>query len=327
MSTFFKALERAEQERAERRTPPAPQPPSAPEPAERRTPPAPKPPSAPDPAPPAPDTDHAQVRQSVFTPPRPVTVTHERPARHVERADELEDHLISLLAPTSFEAEQYRALRHTIEQLRRSVELSVIAVSSPVAADGKTTTAINLAGALAQAPDARVLLVDADLRAGSMAAHLGLDEHGVPGLVDAIINANLKLEEITQAQRHLNLSIITTGRRPSAPYEVLKSPRVGELFAEARQKYDYVIVDTSPLVPVPDGRVLGKWVDGFLMVVAAHQTPRKLLEEALSLMEPSKIVGMVFNADDRHVSKDSYTSQRRSIRRHRTLGRQTLSDE
>jgi hypothetical protein len=54
---------------------------------------------------------------------------------------------VSLLAPTSFEAEQYRELRHTIEQLRRSTELSVIAVSSPVASDGKTTTAINLAGA------------------------------------------------------------------------------------------------------------------------------------------------------------------------------------
>jgi capsular exopolysaccharide synthesis family protein len=310
MSTFFRALERAEQERAERRTTPAPQPPSAP-----------------DPAPPAPNPVHAQVPQSVFTQPRPATVGHERPVRHAERADELEEHLISLLAPASFEAEQYRVLRHTIEQLRRSVELSVIAVSSPVAADGKTTTAINLAGALAQAPDARVLLVDADLRAGSLAGHLGLDEHAVPGLVDAIINPDLTLEAVTQTHRHLNLSIITAGRRSSTPYEVLKSPRVGELFTEARETYDYVIVDTSPLVPVPDGRVLGKWVDGFLIVVAAHQTPRKLLEEALSLMEPSKIVGMVFNGDDRHVSKDSYTSQRRSITRTGTRRKRTASDE
>jgi capsular exopolysaccharide synthesis family protein len=316
MSTFFRALERAEQERAERRATPAP-----------------PPPSAPDPAPPAPNTVHAQVPQSVFTapsvftPPRPATDGYERSVRRAERADELEEHLISLLAPASFEAEQYRVLRHTIEQLRRSVELSVIAVSSPVAADGKTTTSINLAGTLAQASDARVLLVDADLRAGSLAAHLGLDEQAVPGLVDAILDANLTLEAITQTHRHLNLSVVTAGRRSTAPYEVLKSPRVGELFTEARQKYDYVIVDTSPLVPVPDGRVLGKWVDGFLIVVAAHQTPRKLLEEALSLMEPSKVVGMVFNGDDRHVSKDSYTSQRRSITRTGTRRKQTASDE
>src|SRR4030095_1760023 len=130
MSTFFRALERAEQERAERRATPAP-----------------PPPSAPDPAPPAPNTVHAQVPQSVFTapsvftPPRPATDGYERPVRRAERADELEEHLISLLAPASFEAEQYRVLRHTIEQLRRSVELSGIAVSSPRAADRQPTAA------------------------------------------------------------------------------------------------------------------------------------------------------------------------------------------
>jgi capsular exopolysaccharide synthesis family protein len=310
MSTFFKALERAEQERAHRRATPLPEP---------ATPPG--------PAAPAPAGVPAQAPQSFFPAPRSAAPGPEREARLAERAQAFEEHLVSLLAPTSFEAEQYRALRHMIEQLRRSIELSVIAVSSPVAADGKTTTAINLAGALAQAPDARVLLVDADLRGANLAAHLGLDEHAVPGLVDAIMNANLTLEAVTQTLRHLNLSIITAGRRPSAPYEVLKSLRVGELIAEARRKYDYVIVDTAPLVPVPDGRVFGRWVDGFLIVVAAHQTPRKLLEEALSLMEPGKIVGMVFNGDDRHVSRDSYTSQRRRVSRIATGTRQNASDE
>ena len=310
MSTFFKALERAEQERAHRRVTPLPEPATALGPAA-----------------PAPATVPAQAPQSSFPAPRSAATGPERAAPLEERAHEFEEHLVSLLAPTSFEAEQYRALRHMIEQLRRSTELSVIAVSSPIAADGKTTTAINLAGTLAQAPDARVLLVDADLRGRSVAAHLGLDEPAMPGLVDAIMNANLTLEAVTQKHRHLNLSIITAGRRPSAPYEVVKSPRVGELFEEARGKYDYVIVDTSPLVPVPDGRVFGRWVDGFLIVVAAHQTPRKLLEEALSLMEPGKIVGMVFNGDDRHVSRDSYNSQRRPISRSATRAKQNASDE
>jgi len=321
MSTFFRALERAEQERALRRPTTPSEPTSAP-PSE--------PTSAPSPAAPARDTAPAQVPQSVFRPPRPAAAELEHSAGLEERASELEEHLVSLLAPTSFEAEQYRELRHTIEQLRRSAELSVIAVSSPVAADGKTTTAINLAGALAQAPDARVLLVDADLREPSLAAFLGISEHAVPGLVDAILNTNLPLEAITQAQPHLNLSVITAGRRPSAPYEVLKSPRVGELFAETRRKYDYVIVDTPPLVSVPDGRVFGEWVDGFLIVVAAHRTPRKLLDAAFNLMEPSKILGLVFNGDDRHLSRDSYgryASSRSRISRNGRRRRQTASDE
>jgi capsular exopolysaccharide synthesis family protein len=299
MSTFFRALERAEQERAVR--PPTP-------------PPAPV--SEPGPAVPAPETAPAPAPQSVFTPPRPV-FTPSRPAAPElgEHVHELEGHLVSLLEPTSFAAEQYRALRHMIEQLHRSAELSVIAVSSPDASDGKSMTAINLAGTLAQAPDARVLLVDADLRGANLAGYLGLDEHEAPGLVEAILDANLTLEAVTQKRPHLNLSIVPAGRRPSAPYEVLKSPRVGELLAEARRQYDYVIVDTPPLVSVPDGRVTGKWVDGFLIVVAAHRTPRKLLEEALNVMEPTKIVGLVFNGDDRHLSMRSYSSKRVS-RRH-----------
>jgi protein-tyrosine kinase len=292
MSTFFRALERAEQERNLRRptTPPAPG-------------------SEPEPTVSAPDTIPARAPQSVFTFPRPTAI------RIDEHSDQLEDHLVSLLAPASFEAEQYRALRHMIDQLRRSTELSVIAVSSPDAGDGKSTTAINLAGALAQAPDARVLLVDGDLRGANLANYLGLDDQEAPGLVDAILNTSLTLEAVVQKHPHLNLSIVSAGRRSSAPYEILKSPRVGELLAEARKQYDYVIIDTPPLVSVPDGRVTGKWVDGFLIVVAAHRTPRKLLEEALNVTEPAKIVGLVFNGDDHHISRRSYSSRRSSMRR------------
>jgi capsular exopolysaccharide synthesis family protein len=255
-----------------------------------------------------------------------------RPSREVVHettgaGEELEEHLVSLLAPTSFGAEQYRALRHMVEQLHRSADVSIIAISSPDAADGKTTTAINLAGALAQASDTRVLLVDGDLRATNLAAHLGLGEHPAPGLVDAILNVNLTLDAVVQQHPHLNLSVLTAGRRPSAPYEVLQSPRVTELLSEARRKFDYVIIDTPPLVSVPDCRVIEKWVDGFLIVVAAHRTPRKLLEEALSLLEPAKIVGMVFNGDDRHLSRGSYALQRRSIVSTKMGKRQTASDD
>jgi capsular exopolysaccharide synthesis family protein len=224
---------------------------------------------------------------------------------YLTSSDGLEEHLVSLLDPTSFEAEQYRALRHLIEQLHKSTDLSVVAVSSPGAADGKTTTAINLAGALAQAPDARVLLLDADLRRPALATRLGFDNR--PGLVDAILDAKLPLDAVVRVRPSLNLAVLPAGRVPAAPYEMLKSPRVGELLAEARGRYDYIVVDTAPLVSVPDCRVIEKWVDGFLIVVTAHRTTRKLLEEALHITEPAKVVGLVFNGDDRHLSRDSYS--------------------
>lgn len=211
---------------------------------------------------------------------------------------------MSLLAPTSFEAEQYRALRYVVEQMHKSSGLSILAVTSAAAGDGKTTTAINLAGALAQAPDDRVLLVEADVRRPSVTLgdRLGLGDSGAPGLVDVILKPGMALENAVQRHPRFNLSVLLAGWRPTAPYEVLRSPRLGELLAEARQRYDYIILDTPPLLVVPDSRVIGKWVDGFLVVVAYNKTPRKLLAEALNVLEPAKVIGLVFNGDRRPLS-------------------------
>jgi capsular exopolysaccharide synthesis family protein len=164
--------------------------------------------------------------------------------------------------------------------------------------DGKTTTAINLAGALAQAPDARVLLIDADLRRPSVARLLALGGSHGPGLVNAILDPNLTLEQIARPRPPFNLSVITAGQAPPSPYEVLKSPRLGELLEEARRRYDYIVVDAPPLCPVQDCRVIAHWVDGFLLVVTAHHTPRRLVEDALNVVERGKMLGFVFNGDD-----------------------------
>ncbi len=83
------------------------------------------------------------------------------------------------------------------------------------------------------------------------------------------------------------------------PYELLQSPRLGELLEEARRSYDYVVIDTPPLVSIPDCRAIARCVDGFLVIVAAHRTPRKLVEEALTVVDPAKVIGIVFNCDDR----------------------------
>jgi len=79
---------------------------------------------------------------------------------------------------------------------------------------------------------------------------------------------------------------------------LLKSPRLEALFEEMRQHYDYVVLDTPPFLPVPDCRLIEKCIDGFLLVVAAHRTPRGAVAETLNLMDPAKVVGAVFNGDD-----------------------------
>lgn len=211
----------------------------------------------------------------------------------------LDAHLVSLVEPASFAAEQYRALRHTVEQLHRTAGQSVFAIGSPSAGDGKTTTAINLAGALAQSADARVLLIEADLRCPRVAERLGLGTRPMPGLVQAIQTPGLGLGDVALRIGGHNLAVVVAGDCPATPYEVLKSARLGELLEDARRRYDYVVVDTPPIVSFPDCRLIGQWVDGWLVVVAAHRTSRKLLEEALDLMHEPKTLGFVFTHDER----------------------------
>ena len=218
------------------------------------------------------------------------------PVSTIRRAPE--EQLVSLLTSESFEANKYRVLRHRIEETRANGGRGVIAVTSPGAGEGKTTTAINLAGTLAQSKGARVLLVDADLRLPDVAAQLGIHDTGQPGLADAIVDARLSFESVVRRRPPFSLSLLTSGRHIAEPYEALRSPRLGEILEQARRAYDYVIVDTPPVLPVPDCRVIARWADSLLLVVAAHRTPRRFLEETLNALDPEKVVGLVFNYVD-----------------------------
>jgi protein-tyrosine kinase len=291
MSEFFKALEQAERDRALGQPPRPP----ADEPAPRA--------SAPVVEAPVVATAVPEERVApapVFRPPVAKRVRRpEAPPSVAEAPAGVDGHMVSLLAPTTFEAEQYRTLRHMIEQLHASAGVAIIACTSPTSGDGKTTTSVNVAGALAQAPDAKVLLIDADLRRPCVARELTLGDDTGPGLVGAIVNRDLRLEDVIRRRPPFTLSILPAGTPVANPYELLKSPRLGELMEEARRRYDYVVVDTPPVVNIPDCRAIARCVDGFIIVVAAHRTARRLVEEALNSMEPAKVIGLVFNADDR----------------------------
>lgn len=294
MSKFFKALEQAERDRALREDAGRQETTASGGTPGARLDLSELPPAT---APVAPVAPPPRVDRPVKTVPRRQKTEPTERFAEVTRSG-LDDHLVSLVAPSGLEAEQYRALRLVVERLHRAADLAVVAISSPGSGDGKTTTAINLAGALTQSPDLRVLLVDADLRRPAIHDRLALKPADDRGLVGAILDPALTLDDVARPQGRANLTVVPAGRVPDVPYEILKAERLGALLAEARRRYDYVILDTPPLVTVPDCRVIEKWIDGFVVVVAANQTPRKLLEEALGVMDPTKIVGLVLNADD-----------------------------
>ena len=277
MSKFFKALEQAERDRALRALSPQ------------------LPADGPAPSPPLPEEERDV----------PTCV------------DGVDDHLVSLLTPNALEAEQYRALRHAVEQAHKRSGLSVVAITSPAVGDGKTTTAINLAGALAQASGTRVLLLDADLRRPSIASRLGLVEPKAPALVDLVLDPGLSLDDVVRSRPPFNLAVIPAGSASPNSYELFQAPRMGEILDEARRRFDYVVLDTAPLVPVLDSRVIARWVDGYLIVVRCHQTTRKLLADALNVVEADKVLGLLFNDGDLPTASSRYYDYAYSSRRRR----------
>jgi len=332
VSKFFKALEKVEQEReaaAELAPLSHPEPVAAPSAFTR--PPAVKPPSPPPTAKPATTPPAAKpvsppaVARPVSVPPvaKPASPppvygapvardTRSRrgfawqmePAFTVEPGD-IDDHLVSLLAPTSFAAEQYRAVRLAIETLRHERGTRVVAVSSPGRGDGRTMTTLNLAGALAQAPDARVVLLEADLRHPTVARYLGLP--GARGLSSYLLDPAMPVDEVLQRPTSIAFAVLPAGTASSMPYELLKAPRLAALIDELRQRYDYVLVDTPSALPFPDVGILRDLVDGFIVVVRANRTPREQLSDTMTILGRPRTLGLVFN-DDEHTGVPTFDS-------------------
>jgi len=209
------------------------------------------------------------------------------------------DHLIGLTDPHSDAFESYLVLRLALERARTASDLHVVAVTSATVGDGKTTTAINVAAALAQNRRSRVLLIDADLRMPAVASQLGAPE-GTAGLAELLTSPRMLLRDRVTHKAAVNLSVLTAGHLHGVnPYDLFRAPRFAELMSEVRGAYDHVVVDTPPVIHVADCGVIAEQMDAFLVVVAAHRTPRRLLAEALSTLGPEKVFGLVFNRADR----------------------------
>jgi capsular exopolysaccharide synthesis family protein len=210
----------------------------------------------------------------------------------------VDPHLVSLVAVTSPEAEQYRTICSRLEQMHKESSLSVIAVSSPLVGDGKTMTAMNIAGTLTQFPDTRVLLVDLDIRRPAIARYLGIPVGHSPGVIGFIEEQELILNEVVSEYAPFQLAVLPAGGVSRTPHKILKSRRLATLFQEARTHYDYVIVDLPPIL-FSDCRLVEHLIDGVVLVVSAHRTPRKLVEESLNVLHPNKVSGLILNNDDR----------------------------
>jgi succinoglycan biosynthesis transport protein ExoP len=191
-------------------------------------------------------------------------------------------------------AESYRTLRSAIFFMPREGERpKVLLITSAMPDEGKSTIAANLARTLALG-GSRVLLVDADLRKGYLHDLLGLRLE--PGLSDLLERPD-DLESIVQPDALPNLFFLSRGKSVANPGDLFLASRIEELLADLRKKYDYVIIDTTPIFAADDAASLAPKTDGTLFVVRSHFSSAGAVKEALDLLSQRqvRVLGVVFN--------------------------------
>lgn len=190
-------------------------------------------------------------------------------------------------------AEAFRVLRTNMQFVHVDRSERVFVVSSSVPGEGKTTVVINLAITLALAGQ-RVALVECDLRRPRIADRLGLDD-GV-GTTTVLIG-QIPLDQALQKHADTGLSVLTAGRRPPNPSELLQSHSMKELIRDLRSRFDVVLLDAPPLLPVTDAALLAAQSDGLIMAVRHSKTSREQVRIALQRVESvdGKGVGIVIN--------------------------------
>jgi protein-tyrosine kinase len=192
--------------------------------------------------------------------------------------------------------EQYKILREQIKKICGEGGIRSLAVTSPIKGDGKTTVAANLAATMALDYEQNVLLIDADLRSPSLHRYFGVS--GTPGLADYLgSNSPAELRSYVQNTNVAGLRILPAGKSSTFSSELLASDRMKTLVREIPAQFPdhQVIFDTSPVLSTSDPLVLGRLVDGLIIVVRAGKTPRGCLAEALTSLGSNKIVGVVLN--------------------------------
>jgi capsular exopolysaccharide synthesis family protein len=189
--------------------------------------------------------------------------------------------------------EEYARLHADIERAASPTRCFVVGITSAVYGEGKTTVALNLAGTIAQNSEARVALVDFNMRNWDMQARLNLPP--VAGLVDILEGSEDDLSNVIQRTELDNLTIIPAGRAAANPAKLVRSPRLAEVINTLKLSNDFIVLDMAPVLPVADTKTMAKHLDGVVMVVRAGVTPREIISRAIDAVGNDKVLGVVLN--------------------------------
>lgn len=208
---------------------------------------------------------------------------------------ENESEFVVALRPTSAVSESFKALRTRIQFSKlESKPLQTILITSSIPSEGKTLVSVNLAGSFAQAGK-KVLLLDCDLRKPKI--HTFFKEERYPGLSDYLFK-NVEFKDIIRETGLEGLQFITSGTIPPNPSELLGSLQMKEFIEELRKRYDYIILDSPPLITVTDSEILFNITDGTVLIAQANKTPIDTFWKTYNTLyskNPHNLLGCVLN--------------------------------
>lgn len=191
--------------------------------------------------------------------------------------------------------ECFRRLRLKIRTVSETNSCKAFAFVSASRAEGKSTMALNAAIALSQDVNCRVVVLDADLRKPAIHRFLGLRPR--KGLVN-ILNGETDVGSVIMETFIPRLSILPAGDRPKNPCELLTTKKLGEIVAALKSQFDFVIIDTSPVLAFSETVPVCKHADGVIFVIEVNNTKKRPVKRALELLQECNVLGFVMNKEE-----------------------------
>lgn len=209
-----------------------------------------------------------------------------------EVAIESSPQVIVLSDPRSPGADRFRYLRMRLRELKAKGPLKSLVITSPTPRDGKSTVAMNLATVLAEGGKRKVLLIEADLHCPTLSQSLGIPVR--PGLAECLENELDPMEALRRLEP-LCWYLIQAGEPKGNPTEILQSGAFAGVMETLSPHFDWILIDTPPVAPLTDALCLARIADASLLVLRAGHTPQDAADEALSLLGPGRVAGIIFN--------------------------------
>ena len=223
----------------------------------------------------------------------------------------VEPHLVAITQPRSAYCEQFRSLRTRILQAGEREQMRTFVITSAGMGEGKTVTALNLGWLLAQTEGVRALVIDSDLRQPCATEYLGID---APRGLSEVLGGELTLQDAIVRLDPAGLYLLPGGNPRDDVADLLSGPTYAGVISEARQMFDFIIIDAPPLGIFTDANVLINRADGALMVVRSGKTRYALVDKLLETLPRERMLGVVLNRADEELESNSYYYQQRYYR-------------